>query len=110
MENQTIKRQLADDQRDKFFHILKILNHYYTMQKIKSADQDFRIRITEDQENTQVEMQQIGTYEFQITATNQGETKEWIHMDGIQEEREKLPKDHPVHFIVCMTDIYEASK
>jgi hypothetical protein len=33
----------------------------------------------------------------------------WLHEDGIFQERETAPPDHPVHKIVCLNDLYEAS-
>ncbi len=36
----------------------------------------------------------------------------WIHEDGIRVEREDMKNDpeHPVHTIICVTDIYEKNK
>ncbi|ATN94939.1 hypothetical protein [Leptospira phage LE3] len=113
MENQTqqnTKRELVENQKKDFFHILKTLNHYYKMTKTKPSGHLFREKITEDQVNTKVQIEKLGPYEFKITAQNGEQTESWIHLDGVQEEKTKFPKDHPVHSIVCMTDIYEASK
>lgn len=30
----------------------------------------------------------------------------WIHEDGIRNEREDAEENHPVHSIVCVTDLY----
>jgi len=32
----------------------------------------------------------------------------WIHEDGIRQEREDSEASHPVHKIVCVTDLFEA--
>lgn len=34
----------------------------------------------------------------------------WIHEDGIFMERQTAPEGHPVHSIVCLTDLYNESK
>ncbi len=31
----------------------------------------------------------------------------WVHEDGIRQERDGLDGAHPVHGIVCVTDLYE---
>ncbi|MCE9597477.1 MAG: hypothetical protein K8S54_05870 [Spirochaetia bacterium] len=33
----------------------------------------------------------------------------WIHEDGIRQEREGAETTHPVHSIVCVTDLYSES-
>jgi hypothetical protein len=33
----------------------------------------------------------------------------YVHEDGIRRERETAAQDHPVHKIVCLTDLFETS-
>ena len=53
-------------------------------------------------------------YEILCTIDNQGGylVTTWIHEDGIPPEREGLLEfpDHPVHSIVCLTDLMEGAK
>jgi len=40
--------------------------------------------------------------------TNAGSVRtSWVHEDGIRMERDSAPADHPVHTIVCLTDLVE---
>lgn len=59
---------------------------------------------------TEMENQQY-TYIVQATS-NDTQSKdyvktEWIYEDGIKMERREENKEHPVHRIVCLTDMFE---
>lgn len=53
--------------------------------------------------------QDIGDYVYSIIAEVISEgayvVTAWIHEDGIRQEREGAPAEHPVHSIECLTDL-----
>lgn len=103
--------------KQEFQHILRVLNNYYEMvAKAKSASRDFRKKLAEEPnaEGFRVFFKKFGKYEFEVLAFLEREPREeerWFHLDGIQEERDKLlelKKDnHPVFQIICVEDLYQ---
>lgn len=106
--------------KDEFQKILAVLNRYYH----KSGDeltqsQLFREKVAlANVENLRIFLQKFGKYEFLITVKLLEEEKwledSWIHVDGIQEEREQLKRkgclNHPVFSITCLTDLYKQAE
>ncbi|GBF50854.1 hypothetical protein LPTSP4_23810 [Leptospira ryugenii] len=105
------------DRIDEFQNILRILNHYYEMLSTKVSPL-FQFRkevagLASDQ--VQIFLSPLGKYEFQIACKvpKQNRCETWIHLDGIQEERDRLQAngihEHPVFQIVCLNDLFQAS-
>lgn len=66
-----------------------------------------------DPEDLDVYIRDRGGFEFEIVCSIDLKdgvcATRWIHEDGIKMEREEFREDpgHPVHSIVCMSDLYE---
>ena len=109
-----MKVNLQPKEKAEFIKILKILNHYYSMRGDKGKDFQFREFLIKSQlEDFSIEAEKLSKFEYQITATTiTGDSRQWIHLDGIAEERERFSdkKDHPVFSITSLGDLFEASK
>ena len=104
-----------------FVEIIKILNRFYCLSpgEEKSPSVNFREEICESKLNDlSIFIQKFGDYEFLIKVIiSKGKSDKqdsWIHIDGIQQEREELLrsgiKEHPVFQLICITDLYKVSK
>ena len=66
-----------------------------------------------DPDHLRIFIQDLGGFVYYIVVelrTAGGQvSSSWIHEDGIRAERDEFQhmEDHPVHEIVCMTDLYE---
>lgn len=53
--------------------------------------------------------QDLGGYAYNIIAEIISDgayvVTAWVHEDGVRQERESAPADHPVHSIECLTDL-----
>src|SRR6185436_20771078 len=62
------------------------------------------------QENVHIYLKDMGGDIFAIVAhlanPSGRVTTAWVHEDGIHAERQEAELDHPVHKIICMTDLY----
>ena len=108
--------------KNEFQQIVSILNKFYSRnmeEPEKSESFLFREEFTKaSEENIKIYFQKFGNYEFLVTAeilSEKGSKKEtWIHIDGIQEEREELlragKQNHPIFQLTCVTDLYELSE
>ena len=106
-------KPLSEAQVTEFQKIVKILNKYYnTLGSIpKSNSTLFRQKIVEaPASKLTISLSQNDKYTYTVQATYLQETYEWIHIDGIQEERDQFQEkeitDHPVFQITCLTDLY----
>lgn len=63
-----------------------------------------------DPERVRIFLKHLGGFVYSIVAEVQSPgglvATAWIHEDGIRQEREGAPKEHPVHSIVCVTDLF----
>lgn len=59
------------------------------------------------------DVKDLGEFVYHVNALYMNDGNEcktaWIHEDGIRAERVAVKADHPVHKIVCVTDIFERS-
>ncbi|MDH5655716.1 MAG: hypothetical protein OEZ34_07405 [Spirochaetia bacterium] len=66
-----------------------------------------------DPELLRIFIQSLGGFIYYIVVELRAQggqlSSSWIHEDGIRAERDEFKKqeDHPVHSIVCMTDLFE---
>ncbi|EQA43882.1 hypothetical protein LEP1GSC050_4158 [Leptospira broomii serovar Hurstbridge str. 5399] len=99
-----------------FKRILSILYSYYNMiwePKSISETWEFRKELI-IAPNARVFVKKFGEYEYlirgEIADGKNIKTDEWIHIDGIQEERDGFSDSknltNPVFNIPCLTDIY----
>lgn len=97
---------------EKTIEFQKILKAIITFEnKNPSINTEFRKNIVaSDPKEFLVEVSHLEEYEFLVRCTLNGLTQEWIHLDGIAEEREffrqKGIHSHPVFDLVCMSDLY----
>lgn len=106
--------------KDEFQKILAVLNRYYHRSGEElTQSQLFREKVASaNKENIRIFLQKFGKYEYLILVKifEQEEWREdsWIHVDGIQEEREQLKRrgllNHPVFSITCLTDLYKIAE
>ena len=113
----TVWKKVGSKQVEDFQNILKVLVRFYdtvlSEREEKNQSHEFRKKLSEmtDTKKVEIYLRKFGKYEYLIYADVNGEADSWIHVDGIAEEREQLKgKDHPVHAIVCMSDIYKKAK
>lgn len=66
-----------------------------------------------DPEKVRIFLRELGGFVYSIVAEVQSAgglvATAWVHEDGIRQEREGAEKKHPVHHIVCVTDLYESA-
>jgi hypothetical protein len=64
-----------------------------------------------DPTNLKVYVFPLGGYVYSIvaecTSVSGYIVTAWVHEDGIRQEREDADPEHPVHKIVCLTDLFE---
>jgi hypothetical protein len=65
-----------------------------------------------DPEKVRVFLRHIGGFVYSIVAEVQSPgglvATAWVHEDGIRQEREGAQPGHPVHSIVCVSDLFDA--
>lgn len=110
-------KKVGSKQVEDFQKMLKVLVRFYdavlSEREEKNESHEFRKALSEmtDTKKVEIYLRKFGKYEYLVYADVNGETESWIHVDGIAEEREQLKgKDHPVHTIVCMSDIYKKAR
>lgn len=108
--------------KTEFQKIVSVLNRFYNQNpeySPKSESQVFREEFAvANQENVRIYLQKFGKYEYlvaaEISTGNENKKETWIHIDGIQQEREEFKKkgekDHPVFHLTCLTDLYKISE
>ncbi len=121
-------REIVKGSKPNFIRIVQTLNRYYSQVDQGSLEDkgfQFRKALTELPEDAfSIFLKRFGKYEYLVHAKlspkrikkqdNPLQMKEdtWIHIDGIQEERDYFKKkgieDHPVFLIEAMTDIFES--
>jgi hypothetical protein len=106
-------RQLNADQIRDFQRIVRTLNIYHSSIKVsKSEGMNFRERLVQTQveDIKSIAIKHFGDYEYFVSVKITEEDKEqWIHIDGIAEERKLFKgkdRNHPVFSMVCLEDIY----
>lgn len=115
-------KQLAETDKPEFQNILGILNRYYSQfSKDKEETQSFLppVKFRKDVEKSKPEevsiyLKKFGKYEFLVYVEISGDKPRkdsWIHIDGVQQERDdflkKGIKTHPVFEITCLEDLYQ---
>ena len=113
-EKNGFKTLNSDKGKKEFQKILSILNRYYSKLSIdKSESQKFRENFANlDIEQIDIKLKSIGENQYLCTCTDlkNNHRDTWLHIDGIQEERDSYSKqgnlNHQVFEIICLTDIY----
>lgn len=113
MQTTTFKN-LTETQIVEFQKILGVLNRYYntfSSKEPKSNSVLFREKLEKTiPSEAIVSLSKINKYDYHIKASIGEENVEWVHIDGIQEERDQLAEknitEHPVYNITCLTDLY----
>lgn len=112
-------KEIEPNHRSEFLQIVRVLNNYYEALDQTKQDKSagFRKELTNHKpESVRVYLKKFGNYEYLVHAEvkNTSLAKKndtWIHIDGIQEERDSLKnkgiKDHPVYHIQGLSDIYQ---
>lgn len=114
-------KEINSTMKPEFQRIVAVLNKYYDASQPKStvnqASQFRKNLVRQNPESFRIYLKKFGSYEFLVHAEilaenkNSSEADTWIHIDGIQEERDQLSKQgiesHPVFQIVGLTDIYK---
>lgn len=101
--------------KDEFTNIVSVLNQFYvakTPYSKLSNSQKLRIQLEKEGfKNFEAFLKKLGEHDFLIYLKADGKYESWIHIDGIQEERDRFTiegmKDHPVFEIVCISDLFE---
>ncbi len=65
-----------------------------------------------DAEKVRIFLRHLGGFVYSIVAEVQSPggfvATAWVHEDGIRQEREGAEPGHPVHQIVCVSDLFDA--
>lgn len=112
----TTFKSLTETQIVEFQKILGVLNRYYNIFSSKDKEpKSNSVLFREKLEKTTpsqavVSLSKINKYSYIVRASIGDESAEWVHVDGIQEERDELAEknitEHPVYNITCLTDLY----
>lgn len=109
------------ERKDEFLDIIRILNRYYSMHPPTHHPSDaylFREKMIQcSRDMLRIYLKNFGEYEFLVTVKiiddNREQMESWIHVDGIMQERDQLLQEgkskHPVHNIICITDLFQKS-
>lgn len=114
-------KEIKPEMKMEFLRIVKILNRYYESQSMgntRDRSNHFRKSLeSKDPGHVSVYLKKFGNYEFLVCAEileknpTSAIQETWIHIDGIQEERDSLEKQgiksHPIYEIVGLNDIYQ---
>ncbi|MBM9499894.1 hypothetical protein JWG44_06475 [Leptospira sp. 201903071] len=101
--------------KDEFVNIVSVLNQFYVAKAPYSKlsnSQKLRIQLEKDGfKNFEAFLKRLGEHDFLIYIKANEKYESWIHIDGIQEERDRFlnegTKIHPVFDIVCISDLFE---
>lgn len=106
------------DKKDEFQSIIAVLNRYYNLNPPKNHPSSaYRFReelVIASLDSIRVFIKRYGQYEYLIAVEILQESNKkmdsWIHIDGIQQERDELKSknvvEHPVFNIFCISDLY----
>jgi len=102
------------ERKEEFLHIVRVLENYASAVGLKTSK--FRKALSEvrEEELCRIYFKQIGKYEYEVKAHLKLEDwleDNWIHIDGIQEERDRFEEigkvDHPVFGLTNLSDLYK---
>ncbi|AOP35834.1 hypothetical protein A0128_01355 [Leptospira tipperaryensis] len=101
--------------KDEFANIVSVLNQFYVTKtpycKLSNS-QKLRIQLEKDGfKDFEAFLKRLGEHDFLIYLKANEKYESWIHIDGIQEKRDRFlnegTKTHPVFDIVCVSDLFE---
>jgi len=102
--------------KDELFKIVNLLLDFdeksgrYLRYADRSSHWTRRAIAASEPENTRILIQDLGNFCYTITAQYQSTTglvaTTYVHEDGIRQERSQHAENHPVHKIVCVTDLF----
>ncbi|PJZ29846.1 LIC_13246 family protein [Leptospira kmetyi] len=101
--------------KEEFRRIVSTLNRFYIpripFSKLNEG-QRMRFRLAENPvKDFEVFFKKNRECEFLVFLKVDGRFESWIHLDGIQEERDRFLKegktDHDIFQIICLSDLYE---
>lgn len=111
-------RELTD-RKDEFSKIIRLLVEFdeKTGRYLKYNDPEThfmrRAIAVADSSRLRVFLRDLGGFVYSVVCelrSPAGVTATaWIHEDGIRNEREGAEENHPVHSIICVTDLYSGS-
>ncbi|MBE7412411.1 MAG: hypothetical protein L6Q54_08145 [Leptospiraceae bacterium] len=105
------------NKKEEFIRIVEVLNRYYSQNKPEnypSESHKFREKLLQSPlDSFKVFIKKFGLFEYiiavEISENGSSRFDTWIHIDGIEEERNELKNsgilDHPIFQIVSMTDL-----
>ncbi|WP_411822409.1 LIC_13246 family protein [Leptospira sp. 'Mane'] len=114
--NKDLGVKLNADGKKKFQNIMRVVNLHHAIQlKEHSEILEYRKRIVlADVKSFEIYVESLGAFAYGIICVHEEVVKEWIHVDGISEERERLEEkgifEHPIFEITCLTDILADNK
>lgn len=101
--------------KEEFCRIVSTLNRFYIpripFSKLNEG-QRMRLRLGENPvKDFEVFFKKNREYEFFVFLKMEGRFESWIHLDGIQKERDRFLKegktDHDIFKLICVSDLYE---
>ncbi|TGM09717.1 hypothetical protein EHQ76_01530 [Leptospira barantonii] len=101
--------------KEEFCRIVSTLNRFYIpripFSKLNEG-QRMRLRLGENPvKDFEVFFKKNREYEFFVFLKMEGRFESWIHLDGIQKERDRFLKegktDHDIFKLICISDLYE---
>ena len=107
MENKESSWYELVERKAEFIEIIRVLQKDETQNSQNEASYEFRSQLVESPiEKITIFIKQFGNYEFLIKAKLGNRTEQWIHVDGIQQERDELMKDREVFHITSVCDLF----
>lgn len=114
IDNFVEKEIISIADKERFQRIVLILHRFYELTSSgKREGADFKERFGKTKsKDVQIRLKKIGNWEYHVTCSiGNHEEDNWIHVDGIKEERDALIKegisDHPVFEIDCVSDLFD---
>lgn len=101
------------DRKDEFLEMLKVI-HRDDSQKPDPLNRElvevfnFQAQLIEAPvEKVKIYLKKLQDYEFVIKAKLGNRKEEWLHVDGIKQERHEIIRMETVFHITCVTDLFQ---
>ncbi|WP_061247703.1 LIC_13246 family protein [Leptospira noguchii] len=98
-----------------FLIILKVFDAFYSANQKETSKEELKFRSKlQTEKDIRIFLKALDEFAYYILAqlkeNGKLQSKNWIHIDGIQEEKERFRDlgdlTHPIFSITCVTDIY----
>ncbi|EMP03493.1 hypothetical protein LEP1GSC171_1314 [Leptospira santarosai str. HAI1380] len=108
-------REMNEQGIKEFLIILKVLDAFYSANRKETSREELKFRSKlQTEKDIRIFLKALDKSGYYILAqlkeNGKLQSKNWIHIDGIQEEKERFRElgdlTHPIFKVTCVTDIF----